>query len=101
MDKRQAIVDAPAIYFVLPTKQNIEIICKDAANELYDAFYLNWASSIPRDLLEELATQIVKTESTSKIARVFDHFCNFICYDTRMFSLDMKQAFSLVCFMFL
>lgn len=81
---------------MLPTKQNIDIICKDAETELYDTFYLNFASSVPRDLLEDLANQLLKSEATSKIARVFDQFCNFICYDQKLFSLDLKQTFTQV-----
>lgn len=69
-DIRQSIPDAPAIYFVQPTKENIDVLCKDCAQDLYETSYVNFASSISRPLLEDMAKQLVASESTNKVSRV-------------------------------
>lgn len=53
---RQPITDVPAVYFVQPTQDNVEKIIQDAAANLYDLMYINFATSVPSRLLEQLAT---------------------------------------------
>lgn len=88
---RQKVPDVPAIYFVAPTEENIQRICKvailavcslrcnpppltlfsqDTSLSLYDSYHLNFTSSIPRPLLEKLALQTVKQNTVARIAKV-------------------------------
>lgn len=60
----------PAVYFVEPTAENIGRISKDIASGLYESFYLNFSSAIPRPLLEDLAYNSVQTGSSALIAKV-------------------------------
>jgi len=71
--ERQAIQDVPAIYFVSPTKENVQRIARDCAAKLYDSFYLNFSSSIPRPLLEELAESTLEAGVSSRIAKALGH----------------------------
>lgn len=57
--ERQPITDVPAVYFVQPTQDNVDKIVADAAASLYDLMYINFATSIPSRLLEQLATGTV------------------------------------------
>jgi hypothetical protein len=95
-DKRQPIIDAPAIYFIQPTKANIDIICKDCENDLYDSCYVNFSSTVPRELLEDMAQQLVKADATNKISRIHDQFLNFVCYEQSFYSIEMKNCLAAV-----
>ncbi|KAF2282761.1 hypothetical protein GH714_043170 [Hevea brasiliensis] len=53
---RKPVHDVPAVFFVQPSQINIQRIIADASRSLYDSFHLNFSSSIPRPLLEDLAS---------------------------------------------
>ena len=52
---RDCIPDAPAVYFCLPTDDNIQRMCQDMANQLYGGYYYNFISPVNRAKLEDLA----------------------------------------------
>ncbi|KAL0488129.1 SLY1 [Acrasis kona] len=91
--KRQPIQDAPAIYFVKPTKENVEKICKDCENDLYESAYINFCgSNYKRELLDEMATLLVNSDSAHKINKVFDQYLNFHCVERDFFSLGLERS---------
>lgn len=90
--ERYAIPDVPAVYFVAPTKENVELIAKDLTNGLYESSYLNFTSPIPRDLLEDLAAQTIF--KSSKISQVYDQYLNFVVTEPNTFTLNMPQVYS-------
>lgn len=92
-NERQPIADVPAVYFVQPTRANVGRIASDFKNGLYEAYHLNFSSSLPRQLLEELATESVKAEAASKVAKVFDQYVNFVSLSGDAFSLAQKDAY--------
>jgi len=67
-------------------------IFQDCRYHLYDSFYVNFSSAIPRPLLEEFASSTVQSESSQLVSKViildlretvFTYhfsFLNFICY---------------------
>jgi hypothetical protein len=94
-ENRQQIPDAPAVYFVLPTEENIQLIVKDCENDLYESIHVNFATSgTPRSLLEKLATELVHRDCTHKVSKVYDQFLNYRCIEQNFFSLDMSQTLS-------
>jgi hypothetical protein len=94
LDKeRQNVSDVPAIYFVQPSQSNIQRIILDASRGMYEAFHLNFSSSLPRPLLEELATGTLKTESLQRIAKVYDQYLEFVTLENGMFSLAQPSSY--------
>jgi hypothetical protein len=91
--ERQPIPDVPAVYFVQPTEENVKRICEDFKNHLYDTYHFNFASSIPRHLLELLATTAIETDSVSQVSKVFDQYLNFVCLEKDMFSICQPDSF--------
>lgn len=90
---RSSLPDVPAVYFVEPTLENIKKICQDMNRNLYESYYINFCSTIPRPLLEEFAT-LTTTDNTSElITQVYDQHLNFICTNPNVFSLNQSQAF--------
>lgn len=90
--ERYPIPDVPAIYFVRPTAENIQMIAKDLANGLYETSYLNFTSPISRDLIEDLANRAQHT--SYKIAQVYDQYLNFIVSEPNIYSLGMPRVYS-------
>ena len=46
--ERDPVPDVAEVYFVMPTEDNIERICKDLTNHSYESYYLNFISAISR-----------------------------------------------------
>lgn len=90
---RQAITDVPAIYFVAPNKDNIRRICEDCRYHLYDSFYVNFSSAIPRPLLEEFASSTVQSESSQLVSKVFDQYLNFLSLEKDLFCFNTPSSY--------
>ncbi|KAJ8767042.1 hypothetical protein K2173_012553 [Erythroxylum novogranatense] len=90
---RKPVHDVPAVYFVQPSQSNIQRIIADASRSLYDSFHLNFSSSIPRPLLEDLASGNLNSDSISKISKVHDQYLEFVTLEDNLFSLAQKSTY--------
>ena len=68
--KRQKVPNVPALYFVVPSVENLDIIANDMSEGLYDKFYLNFSMGLDREKLEHLANQLIDTNSYHRLAKV-------------------------------
>ncbi|XP_050989819.1 sec1 family domain-containing protein 1 [Labeo rohita] len=84
---RDPIPDVPAIYFVMPTEENIDRICQDLRNQLYESYYLNFISAISRSKLEDIASAALAANAVNQVTKVFDQYLNFITLEDDMFIL--------------
>lgn len=84
---RDSIPDVPAVYFVLPTEDNIRRICQDLQNQLYDSYYLNFISAINRQKLEDIAQTALQSNCVQVVSKVFDQYLNFISLEEDLFCL--------------
>lgn len=91
---RSPLPDVPAIYFVEPTKDNITRIAQDIKDEKYSSFYINFTSSLSRDLLEEFAQNVATTGKSSKILQVYDQYLNYVVTEPSLFSLEIPHVYS-------
>ncbi|CAF0744208.1 unnamed protein product [Adineta ricciae] len=85
--ERDPVDEIAAVYFIMPTKDNINRIAKDLADGLYESYYLNFIAPIPRDLLEELATAALETNSQQSITKIYDQYLDFITLEDDLFCL--------------
>ncbi|KAL4392601.1 hypothetical protein AHAS_Ahas03G0361400 [Arachis hypogaea] len=90
---RNPVHDVPAVYFVQPTPNNINRILSDASRSLYHSFHLNFSTSIPRPLLENLASGTLASDSIQRISKVHDQYLEFITLEDNLFSLADKSCF--------
>lgn len=67
---RDPIPDVPAVYFCLPTEENLGRIGQDLQNNLYDTYHLNFISPISRQRLEDLAAAALQANCVSQIQKV-------------------------------
>uniref|UniRef100_A0A3B4WS43 Sec1 family domain containing 1 n=1 Tax=Seriola lalandi dorsalis TaxID=1841481 RepID=A0A3B4WS43_SERLL len=63
---RDPIPDVPAIYFIMPTEENIDRICQDLRNQLYEVYYLNFISAISRSKLEDIASAALAANAVTQ-----------------------------------
>lgn len=88
---RDPIPDVPAVYFLLPTDENIMRICQDFRNQLYDHYYLNFISPVSRQKLEDLATAALQANCSHCVTKVYDQYLNFISLEDDMFILKQQE----------
>ncbi|KAL7257293.1 hypothetical protein ACSBR1_003571 [Camellia fascicularis] len=90
---RKPLHDVPAVYFVQPTQLNVHRIASDVSKSLYDSFHLNFSSSIPRPLLQDLASGTLNSDSIRRISKVHDHYLEFLTLEDNLFSLANKSCY--------
>ncbi len=90
---RESIPDAPAVYFIRPTAENIMLIANDCAKGLYDSSYIHFADPVPRHILEMLAKEIAKSHSASSINKVYEQYLGFISLEQSLFTLNKPLSF--------
>ncbi|KAL5856244.1 hypothetical protein ACOSQ4_006046 [Xanthoceras sorbifolium] len=90
---RKPVHDVPAVYFVQANQQNVQRIIADASASLYDSFHLNFSSSIPQTLLEDLASGTLNSDSIQRISKVHDQYLEFVTLEDNLFSLAQKNSY--------
>jgi len=91
--ERQAIPDVPSIYLVQPSASNIERISADAAAGLYDVMHLNFTTTLPIRLMEQLAASMVKANAVQRVGKLFDQYLAFIALEPTLFSLNLPDSY--------
>lgn len=88
---RDPIPDVPAIYFVMPTDENVQRICRDFENQMYDSYYLNFISCVFRQKLEDIASTAIQNNCVTQISKIFDQYLNFICLEDDLFTMRHQE----------
>lgn len=92
--ERDPVPDVPAVYFCLPTDENLQRISRDLENGLYGRYFFNFISPISRSKLEDLAALAIQSNAVAQIEKVFDQFVHFICLENSMFTLRHQSNYS-------
>ncbi|VDL65492.1 unnamed protein product [Nippostrongylus brasiliensis] len=85
--KREALTDVPAVYFVSPTDENVDLLSEDLRRGMYDSFYINLISPLSRPKLENLASAAVHGGSEGQVQKIVDQYLNFISLEDDLFVL--------------
>lgn len=109
--ERTQVQEAPAVYLVEPTSENIDRILKDLSAGLYRRFFINFSTSVPRPLLQKFATACAQNvccfysiilpssslQNTAQfIGQVVDRFVQFVSVSPSEFSLDLDKTFQIL-----
>lgn len=62
---------------------------------MYRTAYLHFISRIERPILEKLAQELVANNSVSMVSKIYDQYLDVIALEPSLFSLNIKDAFSL------
>lgn len=93
---RAPLPDVPVVYFVTPNQENINLIVQDIKEDKYANYYVNFTSSLSRDLLEDFAQQVCSTARSDRIKQVFDQYLDFIVTEPELFSLDLPRSYTVL-----
>lgn len=91
---RAPLPDVPAVYFVEPTRANIDTIVADIEADKYAAFYVNFTSSLERSLLEHFAERVSTTGKADRVKQVYDQYLDFVVTEPELFSLELPRAYA-------
>jgi len=94
--ERTPLIDIPAVYFVQPTPENVARIAKDVEKGLYPNVYVNFATTTPRNLLEQLAKEVIESGTAHKVAGIFDRYMSFASLSPTLFTLNLPKAYETV-----
>ena len=94
--RRDAVRDTPAIYFIQPTEANVELVLRDLHAQLYSSFHLHFSTSIPRPLLELLASRSAEQGTSGRIARVYDEYVHFVALEDALITLNQPRSFQTI-----
>ncbi|CDR99740.1 hypothetical protein [Sporisorium scitamineum] len=84
---RPPLPDVPAVYFVSPTSQNVQRIAQDMKKMLYESFYVNFTSTVPKPVMEEFANLVAADGTDQLVQQVYDQYLNFIVLEPNLFEL--------------
>ena len=93
---REEIPDVPSVYFVRPTTENIKIISNDFSKSLYEAYHLNFSSTLPESGLEALATAAVRAGSDGRVKCVRDQYLGYVSLEDNLFDLSLEDGYRLL-----
>eukprot|EP01038_Epipyxis_sp_PR26KG_P005707 gene5707-7877_t len=91
--ERDAVPDAPAVYFVRPNEKNIKRIVDDCIKQLYRSVSINFVTRIERPLLEKFAQELVAANAVPMISKIFDQYLDVIALEPNLFSLNIQDSF--------
>jgi len=94
--EREAVPDAPAVYFVRPTEANLTRIAEDCRKQLYRAVYLNFVTRVERTALEKFAQALVASGSVNTVVKVVDQYLDMIALEPSLFTLNIPRSFELL-----
>mmetsp|Transcript_88708 Transcript_88708/g.185452 ORF Transcript_88708/g.185452 Transcript_88708/m.185452 type:complete len:624 (-) Transcript_88708:58-1929(-) len=94
--ERGPLPDVPAVYFVEPTEENVKRIAKDLSSGLYESMYINFASSVPKALLQDLAKGALESNGAQKVMGIFDRYVSFVSLSPTLFSLNLPNAYATI-----
>lgn len=91
--ERTAVHEAPAVYLVEPTSQNVDIILRDLESRLYRRYYINFTTSISKTFVF-----ITKLNDVNNKALLHKLAFLLILYSTIQltFSQSVKQVVELI-----
>lgn len=90
--QRDSIPDPiSAIYFVMPTEENIKIICNDLKEHLYDSYYFNFLSSLSHGSLQLIAEIALEEKINHDIKIIKSQYLNFISVEDDFFILKESE----------
>lgn len=84
---RPPLPDVPAVYFVSPTSENVKRIAQDMKRMLYESFYVNFTSTVPKPVMEEFANLVAADGTGQLVQQVYDQYLNFIVLEPNLFEL--------------
>lgn len=95
-EKKERINDVMAIYIINPTDENIKILKNDIEKSVFDNFYINFVEKCDEKKLQTFFSDMIQTDKYNRIYKIMVHPMGFNLFHPRVFSLNIKNAYSLL-----
>jgi hypothetical protein len=92
---REPIPDVTAVYFVLPTKENLDRIARDCSKNLYKSARISCCGRMERATMEQFASLVVTTGGLGRVESLMDNYVDFVSLEGRLFHLGVKESYCL------
>jgi hypothetical protein len=92
---RQAVPDAPVVYFVSPSEENVRRIARDLQQGLYGEHHINLCGSVADKQLEELALACVESGRVGSVQSLHSRHLDFVALEADLFSLNIPDSYVL------
>ncbi|KAL8430854.1 hypothetical protein ACSSS7_005667 [Eimeria intestinalis] len=92
---RTPILEAPAVYLVASSEENVKAIVRDMEKRLYAFYHINFLAGTDMKLLKLLAEGAAKAGVVGSVLSVFDRHVSFVCLSPFEFSLNIPRVFTL------
>ncbi len=92
---RQAVPDAPTVYFVSPSDENVRRIARDLQQGLYGEHHINFCGSVSEKQLEDLALASVEAGRVASVQTLQSRQLDFVALESDLFSLNIPDSYVL------
>eukprot|EP00002_Diphylleia_rotans_P018419 TRINITY_DN3567_c0_g3_i7.p1 TRINITY_DN3567_c0_g3~~TRINITY_DN3567_c0_g3_i7.p1 ORF type:complete len:549 (-),score=130.31 TRINITY_DN3567_c0_g3_i7:1374-3020(-) len=86
--EREKLGHLKALCFLRPTKENVELLCRELNNPLYPEYYIYFTNALEHRKLQDLA----ESDSHEVIRQVQEFFCDFYPVSPDLFSLNIPTC---------
>ena len=69
---------------------------RDLKEDKYSEFYVNFTTTLKRDLLETFASKVSETGKADRIKQVYDQYLDFVVTEPELFSLELPGTYSII-----
>ncbi|KAF4643692.1 Sec1 family protein [Toxoplasma gondii] len=94
--RRSPVVEAPAVYLVSPTEENVQLLLEELHQKLYAFYFFNFTDRLPEDLMQLLARGAVEAGMVSQVVSVVDRYVDYVCLSPSEFSLNKPGIYSVL-----
>jgi len=95
-EKKERVNDVMAIYVINPTDENLKTLKNDIEKSLYDNYFINFVEKVEEKKLQSFFSDLIQTDKYNRIYKVMVHPLGFNLFHPRIFSLNIKDAYSLL-----
>ena len=95
-ENKERISDVMAIYIINPTDENLKILKNDIEKSVFDNFFINFVEKCEESKLQTFFSDLIKTDKYNRIYKIMVHPLGFNLYHPRVFSLNIKDSYSLL-----
>lgn len=91
--ERPEVPTARAVYLVEESKENVEIIGRDAISKKYWSMEIIFTGVVEQELFESLAMRVAKSGECRRIQKIMDGLIQLSMLGNYMYTLNIKNSF--------
>ncbi|CBZ51526.1 hypothetical protein NCLIV_013190 [Neospora caninum Liverpool] len=94
--RRSPVHEAPAVYLLSPTEENVQLLLEELQQKLYAFYFFNFTDRLSEDLMQLLARGAVEAGMETQVVSVVDRYVDYVCLSPFEFSLNKPGIYSIL-----